>query len=297
MAIFTLDPRDVRLTLNGFPLYGTDQYGCEWHVTFQNVSGLFDGVGSTLQTKDKAWSDGWFSNIPVAQGRSISVEGHIIGKCTENCINAWDAFKRSFNITGQSLIVKLGNISRQVQVMQSSSAPLVEWAGVNILKFSIGLTALDSYLYDTQSVSGNTELPHTQGGMTFPYHFEDLNTGSGSTWVWSETTVSGRVSLTNTGSAPSPVTIRIDGSVVNPQVEHSPSGHVMAFNLTLGMGHYILINGATHEILIDGTDPVRGSVTRREWSYAEVGENIWMFSAKELSDNARMTVTFNPAYI
>ena len=129
MAIFTLDPRDVRLTLNGFPLYGIDSFGCEWHVTFQNVSGLFDGVGSTLQTKDKAWSDGWFSNVPVAQGRSIAIEGHIIGKCTENCINAWDAFKRSFNITGQSLVIKLGSISRQVQVMQSSSAPLVEWAG------------------------------------------------------------------------------------------------------------------------------------------------------------------------
>lgn len=233
----------------------------------------------------------------MAQGRSISVEGHIIGKCTESCINAWDAFKRSFNITSQSLVVELGDISRQVQVMQSSSAPLVEWAGVNILKFSIGLTALDSYLYDTQSVSGKTGLPHTQGGMTFPYHFEDLNTGSESTWVWSETTVSGSVRLTNTGSAPSPVTIRIDGPVVNPQVEHSPSGHIMAFHLNLGEGHYILINGATHEILIDGTDPARGSVTRREWSYAEVGENIWMFSAEEPSDNAWMTVTFNPAYI
>ena len=297
MAIFTLDPRDVRLTLNGFPLYGTDSYECEWHVTFQNVSGLFDGVGSTLQTKDKAWSDGWFSNIPVAQGRSISVEGYIIGKCTENCINAWDAFKRSFNITSQSLVVELGNISRQVQVMQSSSAPLVEWAGVNILKFSIGLTALDSYLYDTQSVSGKTGLPHTQGGMTFPYHFEDINTGSESTWVWSETTMSGSVQLTNTGSAPSPVTISIDGPVVNPQVEHNPSGHVMAFDLSLGEGHYVLINGATHEILIDGTDPARGSVTRREWSYAELGENIWMFSAEGPSNNARMTVTFNPAYI
>lgn len=95
--------------------------------------GIVRRRGSTLQTKDKAWSDGWFSNIPVAQGRSISVEGHIIGKCTENCINAWDAFKRSFNITSQSLVVQLGNISRQVQVMQSSSAPLVEWAGVNIM--------------------------------------------------------------------------------------------------------------------------------------------------------------------
>ena len=233
----------------------------------------------------------------MAQGRSISVDGHIIGKCTENCINAWDAFKRSFNITSQSLVVQLGNISRQVQVMQSSSAPLVEWAGVNILKFSIGLTALDSYLYDTQSVTGNTGLPNSQGGMTFPYRFEDIKTGTGSTWVWSETTVSGSVRLTNTGSAPSPVTIRIDGPVVNPQVEHNPSGHIMAFDLSLGECHYILINGSTHEILIDGTDPARGSVIRREWSYAGIGENVWMFSAEEPSDNARMTVTFNPAYI
>ena len=156
---------------------------------------------------------------------------------------------------------------------------------------------MDPYLYDMQSVSGKTGLPHAQGGMTFPYHFEDIDTSTGSTWVWSGTTVSGRVYLTNTGSAPSPVTIRIDGPVVNPQVEHSSSGHIMAFDLSLGEGHYILINGATHEILIDGTDPVRGSVTRREWSYAEVGENIWMFSAEEPSDKARITVTFNPAYI
>ena len=71
----------------------------------------------------------------------------------------------------------------------------------------------------------------------------------------------------------------------------------MAFDITLGMGHYILINGATHEILINGTDPARGRVTRREWSYAELDENIWMFSAEKPSDNARMTVSFNPAYI
>ena len=47
MSIFPLDSRDVRLTLNGFPLYGVDDNGCEWHVTFQDVSGLFDGTAST----------------------------------------------------------------------------------------------------------------------------------------------------------------------------------------------------------------------------------------------------------
>lgn len=74
MNIFPLDPRDLQLTLNDFPLYGTDSYGCEWHVTFQDVSGLFDGVSSTLQTTEKVMTDGWYSNIPVFQGRTITIE-------------------------------------------------------------------------------------------------------------------------------------------------------------------------------------------------------------------------------
>ena len=75
------------------------------------------------------------------------------------------------------------------------------------------------------------------------------------------------------------------------------SGHVMAFNMNLGVGHYILINGQTHEILIDGTDPARSRVKRREWSRAEVGTNMWGFNADVFSDAALMTVSFYPAYL
>lgn len=57
------------------------------------------------------------------------------------------------------------------------------------------------------------------------------------------------------------------------------------------------MNGMTHEILIDGMDPARGRVVRREWSQAEVGSNIWSFSADEYSAMARMTVSFYPAYM
>lgn len=297
MSIFPLDSRDIRLTLDGFPLYGLDDNGCEWHTTFQDVSGLFDGVASTLKTSEKVMTDGWYSNIPVFQGRTITIEGHIIGRCTENCLTSWDLLKRTIGGTDITLTVILGNVRRQVQVMQSSSAPLVKWAGVNMLKFSFSLTSLSPYLFGMDIVSDRTGLPETAGGMSFPYSFKTDTTGSVSAWTWDETAISGCVRLQNAGTAPSPVLIRIDGPVVNPQVTHTGSDHVMAFDISLGSGHYILINGQTHEILVDGTDPARGLVKRREWSQAEVGINEWGFSASEFSDAARMTVSFYPAYL
>lgn len=295
--MFLEDPRDIRLTLNGFPLHGLDNNGSEWHTTFQDVAGLFDGVASTLKTSEKALTDGWYANIPTLQGRTITIEGHIIGQCTENCLKSWDLLKRAVDGTGMPLTVSIGNTRRQTQVMQAASAPLVKWAGVNVLKYSLSLVALSPYLFDVDKMSGSTGLPKTSGGMIFPYSFEDQATGSGSGWVWGEKVDSGQVWLQNTGTAPSPVLIRIDGPVVDPQVTHVGSGHVMAFDLSLGSGQYVLINGRTHEVLVDGSDPARGRVKRREWSQAEPGSNVWGFSASEFSDMARMTVSFYPAYL
>lgn len=296
MSMFLTDPRDLQLSLDGFPLYGVDSYDCEWHVTFQDVSGLFDGVSSTLKTSEKAMTDGWYANLPRLQGRSISIEGHIIGRCTESCVNAWNAFKSVLKHDGMTLSVRLGDIGRQARVWQSASAPLVKWAGVNMLKFTLGLTSLSPYLYGLEPVSGSSFLPSSTGGMTFPYHFE-ADDGALGSWQWSETVVSGSVVLSNEGTAPSPVLIRVDGPVINPQILHVGSGHIMAFNMSLGQGHYAIMNGMTHEILIDGTDPARGRVVRREWSQAEVGLNVWAFSADEYSAMARMTVSFYPAYM
>lgn len=296
MSLFLTDPRDLRLSLNDFPLYGVDSYGCEWHVTFQDVSGLFDGVGSTLQTSEKLMSDGWYGNLPRLKGRTISIEGHIIGRCTESCVTAWTAFKSVLDTAGMRLSVQLGDIGRQMQVWQSGSAPLVKWAGVNMLRFSLSLTSLDPCLYGLELVSGVSGLPKTSGGMTFPYCFGSCS-DSVSPWMWGEDILSGRVLLSNAGNASSPVFIRIDGPVVKPQVSHVESGHVMAFDLTLGINHYVTINGMNHEILVDGFEPACGRVVRREWSQAVAGSNEWAFSASEYSNDARMTVSFYPAYL
>ena len=299
MSIFLRDSRDIRLTLNGFPLYGVDVYDCEWHVTFQDVTGLFDGVGSTLKTKEKAMTDGWYANLPHLNGRTISVEGHIIGSCTESCVRAWEAFKNVLDVAGMNLVVALGDIKRQVQVFPSASAPLVKWSGVNVLKFNVGLTALDPCLYGVGIESASTGLPSSSGGMVFPYCFkgDPLHDDASSSWMWSETVRSGLVRLTNAGTAPSPTFIRFDGPVWNPQVLHVESGHVVAINMNISEGHYATVNGLTHEILIDGRNPARGYVSRREFGRAVPGSNEWRFTADSYSSMARLTVSFYPAYM
>lgn len=299
MSMFLTDPRDLRLTLNGFPLYGVDDTGCEWHVTFQDVSGLFDGVSSTLQTENKVMSDGWYGNLPRLQGRTITIEGHIIGSCTESCVRSWEAFKSILDVDGMRLVVEIGDIKRQVQVWQSASAPLVKWSGVNMLRFSLSVTALDACLYGVDMESGSTGLPSSKGGMVFPYHFKEnsLQDDASSSWMWSEKVTSGRVRLTNAGTSPTPTFIRIDGPVWSPQVLHVESGHVVAFNIALGLGHYVTINGMTHEILIDGKSPAGAYVSRREFGRAVSGTNEWRFTADSYSRDARMTVSFYPAYM
>lgn len=294
-----VDTRDVQLELNGFRLYGVDDFGVHWHTTFQQISGLFDGVASTLETSKKAWSDGYFANFPTREGRVITVDGIIYGACPEDLVKAWNAFKGVLSIHDQLLRIKLGGIELQTVVRQSPGAPIIQWNGLTNLKWSISLTALSSYLYASgQPTQGETHLPRVSGGFAYPdggYNFEGQDNLS--EWYFGEKQTSGIIRLQNPGNAPSPVTIRIDGPVVNPSFEHSPGGNVMSFNLTLGASSFLLVKGDTHEILLNGTAPLRGNVTRREWSVAVPGANSWSFSAENYDSEAKMTVSFRGAYL
>lgn len=116
-------------------------------------------------------------------------------------------------------------------------------------------------------------------------------------WVFSETVVSGEVNLTNPGGAPSPVTLRVDGPVTAPRIEHDPSGGVLELSSTIGAGHYVLFDSQSRQVLVDGRDPARGAVVRRGWSDALPGQNTWRFSARDLTQGGRLSVSFRPAYL
>lgn len=116
-------------------------------------------------------------------------------------------------------------------------------------------------------------------------------------WCFGEQVVSGAISLTNPGGAPSPVSLRVDGPVSDPRIEHEPSGGVLELRIRLGAGHYVIFDSRTRQVLVDGRDPARGAVVRRGWSDALPGPNIWRFTAGEYSPDARLSASFRGAYL
>lgn len=283
----------VRPVLNGFALFGVDDNGSEWLCNA--FDGLFDGAASTLSTSQKMWGDGFFANRANRAGRVFTLSGALANDETQALMASWDALKRSLLLESQELVFTWNGVERLALVRQSDQ-PILTWKGDRLAEWSVQLTSLSPFLFTPGSrVSGSTALPASVGGMLFPYVFE--GGGSPNSWQFPEETVSGMVSLSNGGTAESAVSLRIDGPCVNPGVEHVQSGKRMMLRLSLGTGHYVTFDGESHEVLIDGSDPARGAVVRREWASALPGGNTWAFSADSGSAGALLTVGFREAWL
>lgn len=281
-----------RVTIGGFDLFGEDANGCQWLVN--SADGLLDGVGTTHEHSSRVWGDGFFSNRSSRNGRSMSLDGYVAASSQA----AFDASRQSLlsaiGLGEVTMIVDAYGVRRLYKVRQDSGEIKMARAGVDTWRFSIPLVSLSPYAFDAgDPLSGVTGLAATSGGMSFPAAFD----GSMDGWVFTETVISGEVNLSNPGGAPSPVTLRVDGPVDGPRVEHQQSGGVLELGLSLGSGHYVLFDSQSRQVLIDGRDPARGAVLRRGWSDALPGVNTWSFTAKGSSPGARLTVSFRPAYL
>jgi len=277
---------NVYVTVNDFPLHGTDSYGSEWIVN--KTDGFLDGAPSTLATTQKIWSHGVFTNQPFYGGRVVSLEGYVRGTTTENAIISWDALKRAISIDSQDVIVDWRGYKRLLRGKQSGQ-PLVEWFDRYTLKFSLEFTSNTPFLYSARgALYGSTYLPHTNGGMTFPYTFE--GDGMVNDWGFPEASTSGSITLNSYGTASSPVTITISGYVVNPRIEHRQTGAVLALNYTIPAGETVVLNGETREVLINGKIPSQQIVSSRQWFTAGPGENTFMFSADD-GDQGTATIS------
>ena len=288
----------AKVTLNGMPLYGVDGLGCSWTVS--SLDGVWDGAGSSHEHSALVWGDGWVSNRSFLGGREITITGKVQSPTDEAYLEARQALMAAIPGESGDLTVSVAGRTFLYRVQRAQARPLVkQLAGLRVVEYSIPLVSKSPYAFDAgDPLSGVTGLAATSGGMRFPAAF----TGPGapglvSSWCFSEATVSGDVNLTNPGGAPSPVTLRVDGPVDGPRVEHQPSGSVLELGLSLGSGHYVVFDSQSRQVLIDGRDPARGAVLRRGWSDALPGANTWSFTAKGSSPGARLTVSFRPAYL
>lgn len=276
-----------RVELGGLRLFGEDDNGCEWIVS--DVSNLWNGAGTTHEHNARVHSDGWFSNRSNRLGRTFSVEGSVAAPSYAAFMASRDLLLEAIPQVQGEMIHDLSGVSRLFLVRQDSGEVIFAHKGGLVWDYSIPLVSLSPCSFDAGiGLSGRTGLPHTTGGLRYPHTFS---------YGFRETTVSGQISLVNQGSAPAPVHLRVDGPVSDPVVTHLPSGKILALRVTLGLGHYAEFDTLDRQVLIDGSDPARGRVTRRGWSDALPGANTWQFAASSYDDAARLSVDFRSAYL
>lgn len=153
--------------------------------------------------------------------------------------------------------------------------------------------APDPRIYSAELTSQSTGLPEQQGGLTFPATLP---------WTIDGVLVSGRLSLTNDGTAASGLKLRIDGPVTNPIVLlRRPDGVVQSieFDLTLLAGQFLQIDSTNHTAFLNGL-PQSNQRGRAVWSMdafpLQPGSSELRFMSPSFNEAALITAQHRSAW-
>lgn len=291
--VYRFQDLGYQVTVGDLKLYGDiDENGVAWGIT-GDVDGWDDSADTTLNVSNRIWGAGSFSNTPFDTGKTYTITGQFTYPNIDAYHAACAKLKKAVSASAHSLIVNDHGVALQATVKRSGAISFKRKASGWCI-FSFQEHADSPYRYNALEVkSGSTWLPRAAGGLTYPYSF--LSTGS--SWQFSEHVIAGKVTLINNGSASANTLIRIDGRMTNPRVEHEQTGLVMSANISLGVGHYLVFDMNTREVLVDGTDPQQSIVHNRQWLPAQTGLNTWLISSDNNEDGGTLTVSFREAYI
>lgn len=153
---------------------------------------------------------------------------------------------------------------------------------------------LDPRYYSDPLTVVSTGLSETVGGLTVPFTVPFVIPGF---------LVGGALTLTNEGTAPAPLFIRIDGPVINPRlILTAPNGATSTinfFDLTLNAGEWVEIDTASGTALLNGEpgSSVRGSTVWTMDPYPLLpGVSTLRFLSSEYNDSTMVTVEYRSAW-
>lgn len=278
-------PDGVLVTLNGQTLNGVDPYGVTWY-TVAPIDGWDGSVASSMQTTQKTRAPGAWTGPRELTPRSIGLTGYLVAASTDAAVAAMDRLNAAAALDATILTVQRGSDARSAIVYRQGAPAFSEGNGETIFGWTVDLIAPDPRKFAT-ALNGATGLPSTSGGILFPIVFPV---------VFNATVVSGRVLLNNPGNAVGPVTLRIDGPVVGPQVTHVGTGRSLVFgsSLTIGSGEWLEVDMEAQIALANGQSSRNAFINSRQWFGFEPGDNTFAFSA--VSGAGLLTVTATPAW-
>lgn len=174
-----------------------------------------------------------------------------------------------------------------VDIPHTSSLTTFEW--------SVDVQCRDPRRYGDEIVKSTTLATTGIGGLVFPIgtteRFIDFGDGGGN---------GGRVSLTNSGTAPAAVLLEVGGGVMSGGfiITDVPTGKTLKLTRLVPSGSTIYMNTRTGSATIDLQSSVTGQMTRKEWFTIPAGatHDIQFTAIGGTTGNPRMTARLSPTF-
>ncbi|MFY0511798.1 phage distal tail protein [Streptomyces anulatus] len=130
-----------------------------------------------------------------------------------------------------------------------------------------------------------------------PHDSTSTRTVTGTDRTYGSAGESGRLAVTNSGSADAYPVLRLDGPVANPAIEQVNTGAGITLDATLADGEYVVIDTRTRAVLYMGTSPRRSWVrTGSAWPTLPPGTSTFAYRGTALpgspGQSSLLTITW-----
>lgn len=273
------------VTLAGVPVHGVDAAGVEWVA--EGVGGWWAAPESSGELSRRAYRDGAWAEPAFHVGKTLVVSGGLIAP---DRVKARDAVE---NLMGAvpldvpaALVVSEDGLDRHMMVRQEGQ-PIVEWLSDRVVRWNVQLQAPDPRRFSGDGVaptySAITYLPEQSGGLTAPFTAPFTVPG---------VVTSGSVTVTNKGTARTPVRATMYGPLDNPVLRSGTQS--MTFNLSLDATEYLVVDLDARTAKLNGQASRRGTMTGH-WITVAPGDSL-SFDASTYSSAARMIVEWSDSW-
>lgn len=263
-----------------------------------DIRGWYRGAAFRRDSASRMAAHGNFSERGFRDARYPSISGMFIGSTRAEAaafvdeINAYlgDGTEGTLTITDTDL----GTRSAKVYLL----APDVAWDGGLEVEFHLDMEAPDPRKYG-DPVTASALAPKPGGGLIFPL-FNNDPFGSSTTGALSFGTPgeSGLLTLSNTGTAESPVTATVTGPVGSSgfTITHLATGRKLVYTAPVIAGQYVVLDSRTGTVKLNGYADRAAFLVDRDWIVLGGGETAkYLFEAPD-SPEARLTLEVAPAW-
>lgn len=226
---------------------------------------LIDWWGQTedkLDVVERPQAHGAFDvTRSLRTSRAISFTGTFIGSAQADVENAFDDLS-AVGAEGPVEMVVSTPAGATMRTVTVESVTPVDHHGRRYGRYSVDLIARDPRRYDVNAQSESTTPAQPGLGRTWPAVWPLVWPGGGS---------SGRITLTNTGKAPSAPTFILEGGFDTALITCLETGARIGLNRQIPVGSEVVIDTKTRRATIDGQSDVSRWLQYREWELIPPG--------------------------